>query len=304
MQKQDIQTSAKQLGLVGTPIRVGDDCAAIPDGEDYLLLAAEGMWHVLVDTDPWFAGWCGVMVNLSDIAAMGGRAIAIVDVVWSRTPAASEKLMQGLKAASQAYQVPLVGGHTNVRSDYNALSVAVLGRSNRLITSFDAQPGDRLLVAVDLRGSFHAQHPFWNAATTADPQQLQDALEILPHLANHDLCTAGKDISMGGIVGTLLMLMETSGRGAVLNLNSIPRPNGVSLEIWLLCFPSYGFLLSVQPENVATVKAQFGAQQIACEEVGTVQEESQVWLESQDQTVLLWDFQEPLTGFASSANGD
>ena len=298
VQKQDIQATARSLGLAGTPIRVGDDCAAIPDGEEYLLLAAEGMWHVLVDSDPWFAGWCAVMVNLSDIAAIGGRAIAIVDVIWSQTAAASEKLMQGLKAASQVYNIPIVGGHTNLSSDYNALSVAVLGRSRRLITSFDAQRGDRLLMAVDLRGKFHDRHPFWNAATDADPQRLRDDLEVLPNLANQGLCDAGKDISMGGIVGTLLMLMETSGRGAVLNLDSIPRPEGVSWETWLLCFPSYGFILSVRPENVAAVKAQFSDRQIACEVVGTVQAEAQVWLQFQNQTVQLWDFKEQLTGFA------
>ena len=66
LHKRDIQTAADRLGaLVGSthqePIRLGDDCAAIPDGEGYLLLAAEGMWPTLVDTDPWFAGWCAVI---------------------------------------------------------------------------------------------------------------------------------------------------------------------------------------------------------------------------------------------------
>ncbi|MEM6614614.1 MAG: AIR synthase related protein, partial [Cyanobacteria bacterium P01_C01_bin.72] len=81
--KQDIQIASRLLNLNNSAIAVGDDCAAIPDGDGYLLLAAEGMWDVLVKEDPWFAGWCAVMVNISDIAAMGGVAIAVVDTIWT-----------------------------------------------------------------------------------------------------------------------------------------------------------------------------------------------------------------------------
>lgn len=79
LHKRDIQPVARHLGAwvpdntTQQPIWLGDDCAAIPDGEGYLLLAAEGMWSVLVETEPWFAGWCGVLVNVSDIYAMGGQ---------------------------------------------------------------------------------------------------------------------------------------------------------------------------------------------------------------------------------------
>ena len=105
---------------------LGDDCAAIPDGSGYLLLAAEGMLPLLVDTEPWFAGWCAVMVNVSDIYAMGGRPIAVVDTIWSQTTAMSEPLLDGMRAAAATYSVPIVGGHTNGHSPYNALSVAIL----------------------------------------------------------------------------------------------------------------------------------------------------------------------------------
>ncbi|WP_423251192.1 AIR synthase related protein [Klebsiella pneumoniae] len=60
----------------------GDDCALIPDGSGYKLLAIEGFINRFVAEDPWFAGWCGVMVNLSDIAAMGGRPLAVVNALW------------------------------------------------------------------------------------------------------------------------------------------------------------------------------------------------------------------------------
>ena len=82
--KRDIATVARRLGLTATStIPVGDDCAAIPDADGFLLLAIEGFMNEFVAGDPWFAGWCGIMVNVSDVAAMGGRPLAVVDALWA-----------------------------------------------------------------------------------------------------------------------------------------------------------------------------------------------------------------------------
>jgi uncharacterized protein len=300
--KQDIQTVAKFLATenAASEVLMGDDCAAIPDGDGYLLLAAEGMMPDFVETDPWFAGWSAVMVNVSDIYAMGGRPIAIVDTIWSQDAAISQPLLAGMSAAARAYQVPIVGGHTNGRSSYNALSVAILGRAQQLISSFYAQPGDRLLMAIDLRGQLHPKYPFWNAATQTDPTRLQADLELLPKLAENDLCTAGKDISMGGVIGTTLMLLETSKCGAIVDLDRIPRPSEISFDRWLVSFPSYGFLLSVRPDRVATVKQMFIDRQITCEDIGEVTDTPQLILKARQESVTFWDFdREQLTGFGN-----
>ncbi len=302
LQKQDIQGVARSASpqAAGHNILLGDDCAAIPDQDSHLLLAAEGMWPLLVETEPWFAGWCSVMVNVSDIYAMGGRPIAVVDTVWGASPEAAEPVWAGMVAASKVYNVPIVGGHTNCHSPYNALSVAILGRATHLISSFNAQPGDVLLAAIDLRGEPHPKHPFWNASGGVSPSQLQDDLDILPQLAESGLCNAGKDISMGGIIGTVLMLLETSGCGAVLYLDAIPCPQKIPLERWLLVFPSYGFLLSVRPEKVAAVQACFRDRHLICEIVGEVQPSRQLVLQSQAESVTFWDLsQKSFTGFSS-----
>lgn len=305
LQKQDIQGLAQSLShpvMAGRDsILLGDDCAAIPDQEGYLLLAAEGIWPRLVETEPWFAGWCSVMVNVSDIYAMGGRPIAVVDTLWGTSQAAAEPVWAGMMAASKAYRVPVVGGHTNCHSPYNALSVAILGRATRLISSFKAQSGDILLAAIDLRGQPHPTYPFWNASQGISPAQLCSDLDILPQLAEFGLCHAGKDISMGGIIGTLLMLLETSGCGAVLQLDKIPCPQEIPLERWLLVFPSYGFLLSVRPETVTAVQAYFQARQLTCEVVGEIQSSEQLVLQSRTESVTFWDLsQQDFTGFSSS----
>lgn len=303
LQKQDIQTASQALTTCqpfqGANVLLGDDCAAIPDGDGYLLLAAEGLLPAFLEAEPWFAGWSAVMVNVSDIYAMGGRPIAIVDTIWSQPETNLEYLWGGMKAAAQAYKVPIVGGHTNCRSPYNALAVAILGRAKHLITSFNAQPEDILLMATDFRGKAHPTYPFWDAATSADPVQLRADLAVLPELAETGLCDAGKDISMGGLVGTLLMLLETSGCGAVLQIDQVPCPDTLTLERWLMSFPSYGFLLSVRPGKVAAIRSRFQQQGLVCEVIGEVQQTRQLVLRSQGESAVFWDLtQQKLTGFA------
>jgi uncharacterized protein len=302
-QKQDIQPIAHKLAAARlTPdaahIRLGDDCAAIPDGDGYLLLAAEGMWPTLVEHDPWFAGWCSVLVNVSDIYAMGGWPIAVVDALWSESIDQAEPLWQGMIAASQALNVPIVGGHTNCHSPYPALSVAILGRAKELITSFDARSGDVLLLLTDFDGKPHDRYACWDAATQADPLVLQRKLALLPQLAAAGLCDAGKDVSMGGIVGTALMLLETSGCGAVIDLDVVPCPAALSLEQWLLSFPSYGFLLSVRSDMVSAIQALAVPLDLVCAPIGQVTTEPQLWLKQRDEKICFWDIATaPLTGF-------
>ncbi len=304
--KRDIAPVLGRLGLSARGVRLGDDCAAIPDGDGFLLLAIEGFLDAFVRDDPWFAGYCGVMVNLGDIAAMGGRPIAVVDALWSRDETRARPLLDGLAAASAAYGVPVVGGHTNTRSGGEALAVAVLGRATRLLTSFDARPGEVLLAAIDLRGRFREPNPYWDASsrTAADGlgARLRGDLEILPALAEAGLCRAGKDISMAGLVGTALMLAECSGVGMTIAPDSIPRPEGVALERWLVSFPSFGYLLTAHPGDVAAVVAAFAARGIACAAIGACTPGSRVELLQGDSVAPVWDFsQTPLMGCGGDA---
>ena len=84
--------------------------------------------------------------------------------------------------------MPIVGGHTNIRTDRSQLSVAIVGRAKRLLTSFDARPGDVLVAAVDHRGRYRAPFDNWEAATDAPPERLRGDLDILPQIAEAGLC--------------------------------------------------------------------------------------------------------------------
>ncbi len=297
--KVDIQSAYAGLGNAHGSVRVGDDTAALPDGDGYLLFAIEGLLEEFVRAEPWFAGYCGVMVNLSDVAAMGGRPLAVVDAMWSAGAERAALIWDGMRAAAMAYDVPIVGGHTNVRSDGDRLAVAVLGRANRLLTSFDARPGDELLVAIDLRGEYFGPYPYWNCSTQTPPSQLRADLEVLATLADDGLCRAAKDVSMGGLVGTLLMLLEASGIGARVELDAIPKPADVRLEKWLGSFPSYGYVLAVAAERSAEVRRRFIARGIACGTIGACTREPVLTIARGEEVEPFWDLaRSPFTGVA------
>ena len=302
--KRDVQLPARVFGgalesawfPTKEPILNGDDAAALPDADGYSLFAAEGIRPELVASDPWFAGFCSVMVNLSDIAAMGGRPWAVVDVLFLGS-GENNRVLEGMLAASSLFGVPVVGGHTARVTGPSLLAVAVLGRAKRLISSHAAKPGQKLIMAVDLRGSFRGPGAF-NAATTASAQQLRASLALLPELSEAGLVGAGKDISMAGTCGSLAMLLETSGVGAVLDIESIPAPAEVDALRWLTAFPSFGYLLSVDEGAVASVCARFDALGIASAAVGTITGERSLQLRHGEQRAIYLDLAaRPLTGF-------
>lgn len=296
--KRDIAAVAARLALsVDSAVAVGDDCAAIPDGDGFLLLAIEGFMNEFVARDAWFAGWCGVMVNVSDVAAMGGRPTAVVDALWAAGDQSAAPVLAGLRAASETYRVPVVGGHTNTRTDGGQLAVAILGRAKRLLTSFDARPRDRLVAAIDLRGRYREPFANWEAATDAPPARLNADLEILPGLAESGLATAAKDISQGGLIGTAIMLAECSRAGASIDVTRVPRPQGVPLERWLQTFPSFGFVLAVPPANAMAVLARFRDRGIAAADIGEFTADQRITIADGAGEETLWDFaHEPLIG--------
>ena len=296
--KADIARAADRLGIDGREaIRVGDDCAAIPDGEGYLLFAIEGFINEFVAGDPWFAGWCGVMVNLSDIAAMGGRPLAVVDAVWAKGEDGAAPVLEGLRSASQRFGVPIVGGHTNLASEQGQLSVAVLGRAKRLLTSFDARPGEILVAAIDLRGRYREPFSNWDAATDAPAERLRGDLDLLPRLAEAGLARAAKDISQGGLVGTAAMLAEGSGVGVEIDLTAVPAPEGVDPLRWLMTFPSFGYIVPTAPTVLPIVLTTLRDRGIAAAAVGTVTAERKVTVGQGLSRETIWDFaQAPLIG--------
>ena len=303
--KQAIQHPAKVIAAKNADREAlyalpGDDTAAIRCGDQYQLLAIEGMLPAFVAKEPWFAGWSAVMANVNDITAMGGRATAVVNAYWHDSVEAADGVLAGIRDACEAYGLILAGGHTNqAPGSPLALAVAITGWARTLLSTLHVAPGQCLAVAVDLDGRWYENAPYWKAFEGVSSERLKAKLEVIPRLAEAGLLQSAKDISNAGLLGTLLMLLEPTRCGAALNLDHVPCPPDAPLERWLQAFPSYGFLLTLDPMDLPTVQAAFAVEGLQCAGIGHIDDTASVIVNLDQQCGQFWNLrQRPFTGFS------
>ncbi len=221
---------------------VGDDGAPVP-GSD-LVAACDAIVPSLVEREPRWAGWCGVLVNVNDLAAMGATPVGLLDAVGARSAAAAAEVIAGLRDASQAYGVPVLGGHTQLDVPA-ALSVTALGRAEHPVPAGGGRAGDRVALTVDLHGRWRPGHTGrqWDSTSSRRGEDLRRLLGTLVRTPS----AAAKDVSMAGLVGTLGMLAEASGCAAELEVALVPRPAAARVGDWLACFPGFGLLTADRP---------------------------------------------------------
>ncbi|MFY9637496.1 MAG: methanogenesis marker 2 protein, partial [Methanobacterium sp.] len=237
-----------------TAIGFGDDASAINIGNNNLLLmAADGMWGKLMEGDPHWAGYCSVLVNVNDIAAMGGVPMGMTNVISINNMEICNEIMMGIKEGVEKFGVPMVGGHIHPDTPYTALDVSITGIVGKddLITSGGANVGDSIIIGIDLDGRQHSIFPLnWDTTTHKTPEMVQSQILIMNSIARKHLLTAGKDISNPGILGTLGMLLEASEVGATVELEKIPRNSKIEWKDWLKVYPGSGFVLTAEEKNV------------------------------------------------------
>ncbi len=142
----------------GLRVGPGDDAALVDFDSALEILTAdllvEGVHFTLDTTSPRDLGYKSLTVNVSDVAAMGGRpryglvSLAIpdrIDMPWV------VELYGGLRDAAGRYGMAVVGGDLS-RADETVISVAVTGgvAKNRAVTRSGARPGDRVVVTGSL----------------------------------------------------------------------------------------------------------------------------------------------------------
>ncbi|MDD1750709.1 MAG: methanogenesis marker 2 protein, partial [Methanothrix sp.] len=238
----------------------GEDAAVIDDGDEVMLLAADGIWSRLMEVDPEWSGYCAVLVNVHDIAAMGGWPVAMVDVLSVNSKDVSDAVLRGLQKGIEKFRVPIIGGHLHPDTPYSALDVAILGKARKdaVILSSTARPGEVVIAAADLDGRVHPRFNInFDSTSFKDRDTLLRQLGAMRELGEAGIVKAGKDISNPGMLGTLGMLLETSGVGAVVDVDAILIPKGLDLQSWLKMYPGMGFVVTTRPENAEEVMKIF-----------------------------------------------
>lgn len=173
------QLIAELLAPLATTIAargLADDAAVLvpPIGRDLVLthdMLAEGV-HYLPDDPPGDVAWKLLVVNLSDLAAMGARPMGVLlglglgldqDEAWLRA------FVTGLRRGMEQWQVALYGGDTVTGLDAAVLGLTAVGQ---------VEPGRALS-----RSGARAGDVLWVSGTIGDAGL---GLDILKGLASHD----------------------------------------------------------------------------------------------------------------------
>jgi len=268
--------------------RYGDDAAVLPWNDEYLLLAADGIWSHLA-SDPFWAGYCAVLVNVNDIYAMGGEPVAMVNVLSMRKEDAG-MILKGIEAACEKFRVPMVGGHVHPDS-HTSIAVGILGKAHEILTSFDAAPGEALMLALDMDGAQHESYMNWDSTSFKASEEVLFKLEALPFIADNHLATTCKDVSNPGILGSIAMLLETSRVGALVDIEKIPVPPEMDLITFMKMYPGYGFILTVNENAIGDVIDVFEERDISCSTIGEITEERKMALTYKEEKEILFDFE-------------
>jgi thiamine-monophosphate kinase len=202
------------------PVGPGDDCAVLTTtpGVPWLVttdMLLEGSHFVLAEAGPRRVGRKAIAVNLSDIAAMGGRPVAaFVSVGLPRvgSRAIAEELYGGMRAIADEFGTAIAGGDTNSGPGGLVVSVTLMGEPGPQgpILRRGAAPGDWLMVTGPLGGSVLGKH-FDFTPRVREALQLQE----------HTCLRAMIDVS-DGLAADVHHLCEESGCGAVLHADAIP----------------------------------------------------------------------------------
>lgn len=142
---------------------VGDDAAVLDASEKQTLvttdLLIEGVHFDLSYMPLKHLGYKSVMVNLSDVYAMNGKAeqITVSIAVSNRfTLEALEALYAGIQLACDTYKIDLVGGDTTSSNKGILISVTAIGKANKegVVYRNGAKDTDLIVVSGDLGAAY------------------------------------------------------------------------------------------------------------------------------------------------------
>ncbi len=220
-------------------VGIGDDCAAIDFGDRYLLVTTDMMspkTHVPKGMGPYDVGWSIVAVSLSDIAAMGGRPLAVVTAVgMTRGHPIDylEQLVDGMNDCAQRYGTSIVGGDTK-ELDALTLCGTAIGEveKKKILLRKGAKPGDLVAVSGELG---RAGAGFYSLKRNLSLKEAEAVLKR-PHprlkeaaaLADSGFVTSCMDIS-DGLSSSIFEMSRNSGLTYEIDYSRISKAKEVDM---------------------------------------------------------------------------
>ena len=280
----------------------GEDSAAINLRElgqnDVILFTNDAMRSQFVETHPREAGYFCVVVNIKDIFAMGGTPLGFLSVISFNNEETLEEIIYGLKKGSEIFECPILGGHIIPDAPVPSLDCSTIGaaKKDEVLYSHGSRPGDVLIVTIDTDGKETSFTGFDNTSFK-DAAVVRQNFETITTIAHLKLATSCKDISMPGIIGTLGMMLEVSGNGAIVDIGKVPKPETFPLQNWLKVNPGFGYLLTTHPKLAQQALTIFEKQNIDAAVVGEITDAKQLVITDGKKQSTVFDFtKDSITG--------
>ena len=237
---------------------IGDDVAVIRTGNRILLattdILIEGVHFDRSWIDPYHLGNKALMVNLSDIAAMGGvPTYFLVSLGLPRNLSLDfvSRFYRGMKDGAKRYSVALVGGDTSL-SPKIVVNICLLGegQAQRLLFRKGAKVGDDLWVSGTLGDAALGLRILKNEGAKGKAKALikrhlspSPRLPLGQALARYGWATAAIDVSDGLLID-VSHLLEESKVGALIWEDRIPLSRSYRRWVRLYSKDPYRFALS------------------------------------------------------------
>ncbi|MFW9960143.1 MAG: AIR synthase related protein [Candidatus Thorarchaeota archaeon] len=279
-----------------TPHGLGEDSAAIlTNSNDIVLLTTDAIVEDLCLKHPRAAGFNAVLANIMDIYAAGGTPTSFAVALSYSDPEIGNAMLDGLIAGSHTFKVPIVRGNTNPRSSSTYVVGSATGtvQKDDLLTAGGAMVDDTLVLLFDREGQRGAHYPLgWDSVTDRPSDEIVQRLSVMNDLAEQHLLTASKDVSVAGIVGTAVMMLEYSGKGGILFLDDVEksRPSEIPLEDWLRMYISLGFLVATSKENYSRLESIARNHSMYSRIIGAVDSSREIKLSLDGEERVIFDF--------------
>jgi thiamine-monophosphate kinase len=254
---------------VETRLGIGDDCAllSIPSGYE-LAITTDTMVenvHFFPDANPAQLGHKLLAVNLSDLAAMGAKPLAVtlaltlpkVDENWLR------EFSTGFLNLAQQHNVDLIGGDTTKGALTLTVQAMGLVPTGKALKRANAQVGDLIFMSGFLGDAglgLKIMQGYKSNSENALARFHQPTPRIETGLALRDVANACIDIS-DGLVSDLGHILKQSGVGATIEFEKLPLSNEVKNYIqqtgdWqmpLISGDDYELCFTTSPQNAHRV---------------------------------------------------
>ena len=236
---------------------IGEDSAAIKDNDTFILITTDRIKTTFIENFPFGAGFSSILVSVDDIYACGGIPIAASLIISVKNVETCKSILDGICEASNKFQVPIIRGHTNPRGTCFELSSTMIGeiKKENYISAGNAQINDNIILAVDFDGKVgKASKFYWDTVTFKNSEEILKKRKSMNVIAEKHLANSSKDVSNGGIFGTLLQLINYSNIGANIDINNIKIPPKLtkldySLEMYVKMYLTTSFILTAIDDN-------------------------------------------------------